>query len=387
MERLARIYDSEILPVWSGPFGDLLLQGLAVPPGGQVLDVACATGHPAMGILERLGERSRLIAIDSSSPLLDQARRKVQALGKKNVFFRTESALPRLSFADDVYDLVVCNLGILDMPDMPAALADFSRVATMGGEVRCTLPLAGTFGTLFDLFRRVLEFAGRQDALDRLDRHLARYPDAHTCEAWMQAAGLGDVQVVVETRTLTFTSAQELFLAPVIDYGFLPRWKAVAGQGQAMQDVFWHLKDAVDAQAEQGGLTMTVEAACLVGRKQRAPVIARDASVSLARSLAAHRDETTEHVLDEADLVELTEHLTAQLDLEDLEDLGDIGDIRPGAATGITSPTRQLRTDDINPDIDALADVELDAFVAGRSRPAHLATLPWLEESQPGSGR
>ena len=60
-------------------------------------------------------EGSRLIAIDASSAMLDVARRKVAdlgPLGKKGVFFRTESAVPKLSFADDVYDLVVCNLGL-----------------------------------------------------------------------------------------------------------------------------------------------------------------------------------------------------------------------------------------------------------------------------------
>ena len=40
-------------------------------------------------------------------------------------------------------DLVVCNLGLDEMPSLDTALRDFSRVAKRGGEVRCTLPLAG----------------------------------------------------------------------------------------------------------------------------------------------------------------------------------------------------------------------------------------------------
>ena len=114
-----------------------------------MLDISCGTGYPTIEILRRMNEgSSRFIAIDASSAMLDVARRKVAdlgPLGKKGVFFRTESPVPKLSFADDVYDLVVCNLGLSEMPSLEVALRDFARVAKRGGEVRCTLPLAGTF--------------------------------------------------------------------------------------------------------------------------------------------------------------------------------------------------------------------------------------------------
>src|SRR5689334_12496019 len=137
VEKLARIYDDEIAPVWGSRFGKMILRNLRVPERGQVLEISCGTGWPTVEILRRMGDGARLIAIDASSAMLDVARKKVQALGplgKKGVFFRTESPLPRLSFANDVYDLVVCNLGLDEMPSIDGALADFARVTKMGGE-------------------------------------------------------------------------------------------------------------------------------------------------------------------------------------------------------------------------------------------------------------
>ena len=67
VEKLARIYDDEIAPVWGTRFGKMLLRGLAVPERGQVLDVSCGTGYPTIEILRRMSEGSRLIAIDASS--------------------------------------------------------------------------------------------------------------------------------------------------------------------------------------------------------------------------------------------------------------------------------------------------------------------------------
>ena len=269
VEKLARIYDDEIAPVWGTRFGKMLLRNLAVPDRGQVLDISCGTGYPTIEILRRMNEGSRLIAIDASSAMLDVARRKVAdlgPLGKKGVFFRTESPVPKLSFADDVYDLVVCNLGLSEMPSLEVALRDFARVAKKGGEVRCTLPLAGTFAEFHDLYREVLIKHDKHEALERLEEHIARYPTIDHVERCMKAANLyGGVEI--EEFSLLFKSSREFFFAPVIEYGPLQEWKEIAGGGQEMQDVFWYIKEAIDAYFDGRPFEVTVKAGCLIGVK------------------------------------------------------------------------------------------------------------------------
>src|SRR5262245_63224698 len=93
----------------------------------------------------------RIIAIDPSSPMLDEARRKSGRLSGKRIFFRSEAATPKLAFADDVYDLVVCNAGLDDFDDPEQALREFARVTKAGGRVAVSLPLAGTYGEFYDL--------------------------------------------------------------------------------------------------------------------------------------------------------------------------------------------------------------------------------------------
>ncbi|HSN30724.1 MAG TPA: class I SAM-dependent methyltransferase, partial [Kofleriaceae bacterium] len=247
----------------------MLLRNLAVPDRGQVLDISCGTGYPTIEILRRMNEGSRLIAIDASSAMLDVARRKVAdlgPLGKKGVFFRTESAVPKLSFADDVYDLVVCNLGLSEMPSLETALRDFARVCKKGGEVRCTLPLSGTFEEFHDLYREVLIKHDKHEALDRLDKHIASYPTIEHVERCMRSANLGG-GLEVEEFTLLFKSSREFFFAPVIEYGPLAEWKDIAGSGQEMQDVFWYIKEAIDAYFDGRPFQVTVKAGCIVGKK------------------------------------------------------------------------------------------------------------------------
>lgn len=345
MEKLARIYDDEVLPVWAKRFGRMLLRDLEVPAKGQVLDVGCGTGYPSVEILRRMPDGARLIAIDDSSAMLDVARKKISEAGYKGVFFRTESAEPKLSFAADVYDLVVCNLGLHEMENPARAVADFARVTTPGGEVRCTLPLAGTFQEFYDIYREVLIKHDKHDSIDRLNEHLAKYATAEQCEEWMRAAQLTNVRVEVEEFSMLFKSSREFFFAPVIEYGQLSTWKAIAGAGQEMQDVFWYIKEAIDAYFEGRAFEVTVKAGAMYGNK---PVEPSDEDVATGRV----------HLVDEADVADGADggH-TDEIDLEDLEDVHELieaehelGEVSQGAG-------------------------EIQAFHDGVQRPAHLRPL------------
>ncbi len=343
MEKVARIYDAEILPVWSERFGRMLLRGLEFPAKGQVLDVACGTGYPAMEILRRTSEGCRLIAIDASSAMLDVARKKVQETGRKGVFFRTESASSRLSFADDVYDVVVCNLGISEMGGMPEVVSEFVRVTTTGGEMRCTLPLEGTFQEFYDIYREVLIKHDKHDALDRLNDHVkATYPSAELCERWLARTPLADYHVEVEEFSMLFRSSREFFFAPVIEYGPLSTWKAIAGDGQEMQDVFWYIKEAIDAYFGGRAFEVTVKAGCLMGTKGQ--VSDEDVTGRVQRL-----DEDTEPApLGPAPTFEGSSN-TEEIDIAELEQIEVV----------------ELSTD-------GLSEVELDAFSEGKPRPVHL---------------
>jgi ubiquinone/menaquinone biosynthesis C-methylase UbiE len=356
VEKLARIYDDEIAPVWGSRFGKMILRNLRVPERGQVLEISCGTGWPTIEILRRMGDGSRLIAIDASSAMLDVARKKVQAmgpLGKKGIFFRTESPLPRLSFANDVYDLVLCNLGLDEMPSIESALSDFARVTKMGGEVRCSLPLAGSFQEFFDIYREVLTKHDKHEALERLDAHIARYPSADDLHHAMKNACLAG-NVDIDEFSLLFKSSREFFFAPVVEYGPLPAWKEIAGGGQELQDVFWYIKEAIDAYFGGRAFSVTVIAGCLIGRK------VDPAELEEAEGLVTGRVERVERYEEDElppppRLVASGSVRTAELEIVEIEELSG-----PEVDVGM----------------DGLVDVPLDAFIEGKERPPHLDASP-----------
>ena len=364
VEQLARIYDVEIGPCWGTRFGKMLLRDLAVPARGQVLDVSCGTGYPTIEILRRMTDGSRLIAIDESSAMLDVVRRKVAELGplgNKSVFLRTASALPRLSFADEVYDLVVCNLGVGGMPSVEDAMRDFARVAKPGGEVRFTLPMTGTFAEIHDLYREVLTKHDMHDALDRLDRHVARYPTFAQLERGLDAAQLtGGVEL--EEFALLFRSARELFFAPVIEHGPLADWKAIAGDGQEMQDVFWYIKEAIDAYFGDRPFHLTVKAGCVIGRKAERTL--HDRVVPEARPARDAREAREARAAREAEVA----RAQGSVDVDVITT-----PVRLDATIELDFDVEELASGDISFEDERIADAELDAFIEGKKRPHHLA--------------
>ncbi|MEO6950582.1 MAG: methyltransferase domain-containing protein [Polyangia bacterium] len=266
-DKLAKIYDAEVVPIWSRRFGRMLLRDLVVPNKAMVLDTNCGSGYPSLDLLKRMDEAGRIIAIDTSSPLLDEARTKAGKLSGKRIFFRSEASLPKLPFAEQVYDLVISNAGLQQIDDPEPAIRECARVTKVGGEVVATYPLAGTFGEFYDILREVLIKGDYKDAIDRLDAYLTRYPPLEQAAAWFEDAGLSDVRVEYESFELLFKSSREFFFAPIIEYGPLSNWKAIAGKGQQMQDVFWQTKASIDAYFSGRAFSVTVHAGCVRGRK------------------------------------------------------------------------------------------------------------------------
>ena len=268
--RLASFYDHDISPVWTQPFGQLLLAQIASLglKKATVLDVMCHAGYPGLEILRRCPE-ARLVAIDPSAALIDLARQKAGTLTGRRAFFRTEAAEPNLPFGQEAFELVISNLGLHDAAQPRLLLRELARVAKPGAPVLATLPLRGSFSEFYALLQSLVE--GRPREASRLQAHLASWPDAATLHDWAAEAGLTDIVVEVQPFSILLAGGADLFFAPVIEYGPLSAWKAVLGdRGPEMQAAFNELRARIDEFCADDGprpFVLTVRAACLRARK------------------------------------------------------------------------------------------------------------------------
>jgi SAM-dependent methyltransferase len=123
---IAEWYD-ELLRSVSGPHETALrcLDGL-IPEveGSQVVDVACGQGVAARHLAAR---GARVIGVDSSKAMIDLADGHGTPTGP-DIRYVVDDAQTLSKLEDSTFDGAVCQLGLMDIPDLDAALTAISRV-------------------------------------------------------------------------------------------------------------------------------------------------------------------------------------------------------------------------------------------------------------------
>lgn len=88
-------YEDYWLSVASGPI-DELFGKLVVEPGGCGVDCGCGTGYSTAKLSGKIGTGGKVIGIDLSSGMVEQAKRRIRTLGLSNVELRVGDVLEEL---------------------------------------------------------------------------------------------------------------------------------------------------------------------------------------------------------------------------------------------------------------------------------------------------
>lgn len=112
-------------------FERIVLPLMAIPQGGQVLDVGC--GYGGLSLL-LAGKRPdlRITGVDPELGMLESAAQSAAQLGLKNLTFAQGDGR-QLASSDDRFDLVVCQTVLTHVADPPAVIAEMARVLKPGG--------------------------------------------------------------------------------------------------------------------------------------------------------------------------------------------------------------------------------------------------------------
>jgi ubiquinone/menaquinone biosynthesis C-methylase UbiE len=266
-ERLARVYDAEIGPVFGQRFADMILGALEPPPAARVVEVGCATGALTSELARRLDASARITAVDEA-PFVALARARLAGEPTGRVSFLVGPAAP-LELPDAAADLAISNLAAADFAEPKRAAAELARVLAPGGQALLTTPLRGSWAEFVDIYRDVLRENGKPEKVAALDHYAQSLPDGATVASWLEAAGLVDVDVTTTRWEILFRSAREFFFAPLVELGPLSRWKRIAGRGEDMQDLFFFTKEAIDTYFHGRAFPITIVGAVARGRKPR----------------------------------------------------------------------------------------------------------------------
>ena len=167
-----------------------LLELADLKEGSRVLDVATGTGLVALAAAQIVGPAGRVVGLDFSAEMLQQAREKLQNTDLTNVEF-VQGDAEALPFPEESFDAVLCASSLFFVPDMALATNEFYRVLKSGARAGISSFGAGFLEPLTTLLSARLEAHGAPPA----NPPIARLADPEVCRGLLQGAGFEDVSV------------------------------------------------------------------------------------------------------------------------------------------------------------------------------------------------
>ena len=141
-DRAAEAYESS----WKSqlePAQTRMLEMAELTLGERVLDTACGTGLVTLRAASAVASDGEVIGTDISETMVAAATEIARKQEASNVRYERGEA-ERIKFNDEMFDVVLCGLGMMYVPSPPDALTEFRRVLKPGG--RASISVWGARG-------------------------------------------------------------------------------------------------------------------------------------------------------------------------------------------------------------------------------------------------
>jgi len=152
------------LPLEDATLGKPLAERVGSDSEALVLDVATGTGRVPKSLLRQTEFQGKVIGLDISERMLEQAARNLTAHNERVCLLRHDAG--RLPFEDGVFDMVTCVEALEFLPDSMGTLHEMARVLRPGG----TLLFTNRIG------REALFLPGKVFPRHRTEETLAAFP-------------------------------------------------------------------------------------------------------------------------------------------------------------------------------------------------------------------
>ena len=142
-------------------FGNWIFSNYKISQGMKVLELGCGTGDMWRGHEDLIDSCAGLVLSDFSEGMLENAKAN---LGEKSGLEYCVIDIQDIPFDDESFDVVIANMMLYHVPDIPRGLSEVSRVLKKGGAFYCA-----TFGEhgIIEFLSKALNAYGVEDNVNK----------------------------------------------------------------------------------------------------------------------------------------------------------------------------------------------------------------------------
>lgn len=195
---IAELYDRYLLPLLFQPYADDLARRLSDLRRGTLVEVAAGTGVVTHALRKALLSEVRIVATDLNEAMLKVAASRVSAPA---VSFQQADA-QQLPFADGSADAIVCQFGMMFVPDKAKAQREAARVLVPGGRFVFNVWDQLANNEVSQVVSHAMQALYPQDPPHFFERTPFGYFDGAAIRAELEAAGFQRIELeTVELST------------------------------------------------------------------------------------------------------------------------------------------------------------------------------------------
>jgi SAM-dependent methyltransferase len=220
-----------------------MLAHLKLRPESRVLEAGCGPGTGLPDLLDHIGTSGRIIGLDPTHALIDEARAQAAQLGATNTTYAIGD-IRQIEAPDGSVDAAFCDKILVHVSPVATAVGELARVTRRGGRVGVVewysqgMMIASSD---YETTRRIMDGSAPQGALNPIV--------PLELESVLASAGLANVEagsVVAETHRLV--PGIEMMLSrrvqQAVDAGALPAaggqaWLRDLKERDARQSFYW----------------------------------------------------------------------------------------------------------------------------------------------------